>query len=192
MTRHSRGESVLLNPFDDRPFRVPLKAAVTFAALIAFNLAAWAWAWLVFSDRPALFGTAVLAYMFGLRHAFDADHIAAIDNVVRKLMQEGRAPISAGFFFSLGHSSIVVLASLAIAVAAAAMQDRLEEFHTIGGVIGTAVSATFLLAIGLANLVVLRGVWAAFRRARRGEKIVDEDLDMLLAGRGLIARVFRP
>jgi high-affinity nickel-transport protein len=192
MTRHSRGESVLLNPFDDWPFRVRLKAAVTFAALFAFNLAAWAWAWLAFSDRPALFGTAVLAYMFGLRHAFDADHIAAIDNVVRKLMQEGKAPISAGFFFSLGHSSIVVLASLAIAVTAAAMQDRLEEFHTIGGVIGAAISATFLLAIGLANLVVLRGVWAAFRRARRGEKIVDEDLDIMLAGRGLVARVFRP
>ncbi|MDB5376459.1 MAG: nixA, partial [Rubritepida sp.] len=163
-----------------------------YALLIAANAAAWAWALIAFHDYPVLLGTAVLAYSFGLRHAVDADHIAAIDNVVRKLMQEGKAPISAGFFFSLGHSSIVVLASLAIAVTAAAMQDRLEEFHTIGGVIGSAVSATFLLAIGLANLVVLRGVWAAFRRARRGEKIVDEDLDMLLAGRGLVARVFRP
>lgn len=190
--RHCRGESVLPNPFDDRPAGVRLKAGVTFAALVAFNLAAWAWAWIAFADHPVLFGTAVLAYMFGLRHAFDADHIAAIDNVVRKLMQEGKAPISVGFFFSLGHSSIVVLASLAIAVAAAAMQDRLEEFHSIGGVIGTAVSATFLLAIGIANLIVLRGIWAAFRRARRGERIVDEDLDMLLAGRGLIARLFRP
>lgn len=190
--RRARGESVIPNPFDDRPLQVRLKAAISFALLIAFNLAAWAWAWIAFADRPALFGTAVLAYMFGLRHAFDADHIAAIDNVVRKLMQEGKAPISAGFFFSLGHSSIVILATLVIAVTAAALQDEVQEFQTIGGVIGTAVSATFLLAIGLANLIVLRGVWAAFRRARRGERIVDEDLDMLLAGRGLIARIFRP
>ncbi|TCH98385.1 HoxN/HupN/NixA family nickel/cobalt transporter [Roseococcus sp. SYP-B2431] len=183
---------MLPNPFDDRPSGVRLKAGLTFAVLIAFNLAAWAWAWIAFADRPTLFGTAVLAYMLGLRHAFDADHIAAIDNVVRKLMQEGKAPISAGFFFSLGHSSIVILATLAIAATAAALQDEMEQFHTIGGVIGTAVSATFLLAISLANLIVLRGVWAAFRRARRGERIVDEDLDMLLAGRGLIARIFRP
>ena len=130
--------------------------------------------------------------MFGLRHAFDADHIAAIDNVVRKLMQEGKAPYSVGFFFSLGHSTIVVLASVAIAATAAALQGRLTAFHDIGGIIGTAISAFFLLAIGLANLLILRGIWSAFTRARRGERIVDEDLDALLAGRGLIARIFRP
>lgn len=180
------------NLFDDRPHRARAKAMLTFAGLIAANVAAWAWAWLAFADRSALLGTAALAYMFGLRHAFDADHIAAIDNVVRKLMQEGKAPWSVGLFFSLGHSTIVILATVVIAATAAAFQQELEEFHAIGGLIGTAVSATFLLAIGIANLFVLRGVWAAFRRARCGERIVDEDLDMLLAGRGLIARIFRP
>ena len=180
------------NPFDDRPVQVKTKAALTYAALIAANIGAWLWAWLAFADRPVLLGTAFLAYMFGLRHAFDADHIAAIDNVVRKLIQEGKAPYSVGFFFSLGHSSIVILASVAIAATAAAMQGSLNEFHDIGGVIGTSVSAAFLLVIGLANLFVLRGIWSAFGRARRGEKIVDEDLDALLAGRGLIARIFRP
>jgi high-affinity nickel-transport protein len=130
--------------------------------------------------------------MFGLRHAFDADHIAAIDNVVRKLVQERKTPFSVGFFFSLGHSSIVVLASVAIAATAAAMQSRFDGFHDIGGVIGTTVSALFLLVIGIANLFVLRGVWAAFGRARRGENIVDEDLDALLAGSGFLARIFRP
>lgn len=180
------------NPFDDQPFQVKTKAAITYALLIGANIAAWMWAWHEFHDRPALLGTALLAYMFGLRHAFDADHIAAIDNVVRKLMQEGKAPYSVGFFFSLGHSSIVILASLAIAATAAAMQDRLEAFHDVGGVIGTAVSALFLLIIGIANLFILKGIWAAFTRARAGEKIVDEDLDALLAGRGLIARIFRP
>lgn len=180
------------NPFDDRPARVRTKVAITYTFLIASNIAAWIWAWVAFADRPLLMGTAFLAYMFGLRHAFDADHIAAIDNVVRKLIQDGKSPYSVGFFFSLGHSSIVVLASIAIAATAAAMQNRLEEFHDIGGVIGTTVSAVFLLVIGLANLFVLKGIWSAFNRARRGEKLVDEDLDALLAGRGLIARIFRP
>jgi high-affinity nickel-transport protein len=183
---------MLLNPFDDQPARAKSKVALTYAILVPANIAAWLWAWAAFSDHPALLGTALLAYMFGLRHAFDADHIAAIDNVVRKLMQEGRSPASAGFFFSLGHSSIVVIASLIIAVTTAAMQTQLEEFHGIGGVIGTLVSAMFLLAIGLANLFILRSIWGAFSRAKRGERIADEDLDMLLAGGGFLARIFRP
>ena len=111
------------NPFDDRPRQVKAKAGVTYAILIAANVAAWVWAFVAFADRPALMATAFLAYTFGLRHAFDADHIAAIDNVVRKLMQEGKTPYSVGFFFSLGHSTIVVLASVAIAATAAAMQS---------------------------------------------------------------------
>jgi high-affinity nickel-transport protein len=145
----------------------------------------------VFGDRPALLGTALVAYMLGLRHALDVDHIAAIDNVVRKLVQEGKHPFSAGFFFSLGHSSIVVLGSLAIAATASTMQNQLNLFRDLGGAIGTSISALFLLVIGLANLHILRGIWAAFSRARRGERIVEEDLDALLAGRGSLARVFR-
>ena len=172
--------------------RLRAKAAGIYGLLIAANAAAWLWAWVAFVDQPALLGTAFLAYIFGLRHAFDADHIAAIDNVVRKLMQEGKAPYSVGFFFSLGHSTIVVLASLAIAATASAMQGRLDAFHDLGGVIGTVVSALFLLAIGLANLFILRGIWSAFTRARGGYRIADEDLDTLLAGRGFIARIFRP
>ena len=120
---------------------------------------------MAFADRPALLGTAFLAYMFGLRHAFDVDHIAAIDNVVRKLMQERKSPFAVGFFFSLGHSSIVVLASIAIAATAAAMQNRFEAFHPIGSVVGTTVSAVFLLSIGVANLFVLRGVWGGVRKS---------------------------
>jgi len=183
---------MILNPFDDRIERSRIKIAVTYIILIASNMAAWIWAWVAFSDRPSLLGTAFLAYMFGLRHAFDADHIAAIDNVVRKLMQEKKQPYAVGFFFSLGHSSIVVLASIFIAATAAAMQGQFESFHDVGGVIGTTVSAVFLLLIGIANLFVLKGVWSAFNRARRGEKITDGDLDALLAGGGFLARIFRP
>ena len=183
---------LLTNPFDDQRSQVKTKTSMIYAFLILANILAWVWAWIAFADRPVLLGTAVLAYTFGLRHAFDADHIAAIDNVVRKLMQEGKAPYSVGFFFSLGHSTIVILASIVIAATAAALQSQMNAFHAIGGVIGTGVSALFLLIIGLANLFILRGIWSAFNRARRGEKIVDEDLDALLAGGGLLARIFRP
>jgi len=183
---------MLPNPYDDRPSRIKTKTAISYAVLAAANIGAWAWALTAFADRPLLLGTAFLAYMLGVRHAFDADHIAAIDNVVRKLMQDGKAPYSVGFFFSLGHSTIVVIASVAIAMTAGAMQNNLGWFYNIGSVIGTGISAFFLLTIGLANFVVLKGIWLAFTRARRGEKLVDEDLDALLAGRGLIARVFRP
>jgi high-affinity nickel-transport protein len=183
---------VLPNPFDDQPSQIKTRAAITYGLLAAANIAAWAWALIAFADTPVLLGTAFLAYMFGLRHAFDADHIAAIDNVVRKLMQDHKSPYSAGFFFSLGHSTVVVLASTAIAASAAAMQSRVAAFQNVGGLIGTSVSALFLVGIGIANLFVLKSIWSAFDRARHGGKIIDEDMDTLLAGRGLLARVFRP
>lgn len=183
---------MLFRLFDDQLSGINLKAGVTIGGLLLGNAAAWLWAWIAFSDRPALLGTAFLAYLFGLRHAFDADHIAAIDNVVRKLMQLGKAPYSTGFFFSLGHSTVVVLASVAIAVMTTAMQDRLQSIHEVGGMIGTIVSAFFLLLIGVTNLFILKSVWGAFTTARHGGRIVDEHLDHLLGGRGLLARIFRP
>ncbi len=180
------------NPFDDRPGQAGAKTTATCAFLVAANLGAWLWAWVAFANTPTLLGTAFLAYVFGLRHGFDADHIAAIDNVVRRLMQEGKRPFSAGFFFSVGHSTIVVLASLGIAATAAMMPGKLKAFHLLGGFIGTGVSALFLLVIALANLFILKAIWAMFAHARQGRRIVDEDLDALLGGRGLFARLFRP
>src|SRR6202047_2185841 len=115
--------------------------------LVAVNIGAWVWAIIAFHDKPVLLGTAVLAYTFGLRHAVDADHIAAIDNVTRKLMQEGKRSVSVGFFFSLGHSPIVVVASLIVYSIAATLEKRLDVIKEIGGVIGTSVSAFFLIAI---------------------------------------------
>lgn len=163
-----------------------------YLVLAVFNLAAWAWALIAFHAYPLLLGTAVLAYGFGLRHAIDADHIAAIDNVTRKLLQEHKRPVTVGLFFSLGHSTIVVLASVAIAVTAMALRDRFAMLHAVGGIIGTLVSALFLLAIAVMNLFILVAVWRTFHRVRAGGTYVDEDLDVLLAGRGLIARIFRP
>lgn len=180
------------NIFNGRAANLRFKIAGIYAILIAANVAAWVWALVIFRHYPVLLGTALLAYGFGLRHAVDADHIAAIDNVTRKLMQEGKRPVAIGLFFSLGHSTIVVLASVAIAATATAFKDQLGTFQSAGGVIGTLVSALFLLAIAAMNIVILATVYRTFRRVKAGAPYVDEDLDMLLAGRGLLARLFRP
>ena len=163
-----------------------------YALLIGFNLGAWLWAFAAFHRYPVLLGTAFLAYSFGLRHAVDADHIAAIDNVTRKLMQQGKRPVAVGLMFSLGHSTIVVAGSLGIAAAALALQHRMDGVRQIGGVVGTLVSALFLFAIALVNLIVLHSVYKSFQRVRRGEPYVEEDFDLLLGNRGFLARLFRP
>ena len=178
--------------FDDAIGELRFKSAGLYAIVVAANVAAWLWALAAFHAHPILLGTALLAYGLGLRHAVDADHIAAIDNVTRKLMQEGKRPVAVGFFFSLGHSTIVVLASLAIAVTAMAFKGEFEAIRNVGGVLGTVVSATFLLAIALMNLVILVTIYHTFVRVKAGGRYVEDDLDMLLAGRGLLARLLRP
>ena len=115
--------------FSDDGTNLRAKVIGIYLLLIGANVAAWLWALIAFHNYPILFGTATLAYTFGLRHAFDADHIAAIDNVTRKLMQEGTRPVAVGFFFSLGHSTIVVALSIAIAITATALQSRFRQLH---------------------------------------------------------------
>jgi nickel/cobalt transporter (NiCoT) family protein len=171
-------------------FRQPITAI--YALLIFANLTVWAWAVLVFRNQPILLGTALLAYGFGLRHAVDADHIAAIDNVTRKLMQDGKRPVGVGFFFAMGHSTVVILAAAGVAGTAMLLAGSFDQLKTIGGVIGTSVSALFLFAIAAVNLIILRGVWRTFRHVRKGGRYVEEDFDLLLNGRGLLARLFRP
>jgi nickel/cobalt transporter (NiCoT) family protein len=138
-----------------------------------------------------LLGTALLAYGFGLRHAVDADHIAAIDNVTRKLMQDGQRPVAVGFFFALGHSSIVLVAATAIAAGATTLQHRYPGLVDAGGAIGTAVSAAFLLAIAAMNAVLLVGICRLLGAVRRGGAYHAADIESLLARRGLIARMLR-
>ena len=178
--------------FNDGSNNLRAKVVSIYLVLVVTNVGAWVWALATFRHYPVLLGTALLAYSFGLRHAVDADHIAAIDNVTRKLMQEGKRPAAVGFFFSLGHSTIVVLASVAIAATATAFKNRFDAFQNVGGVIGTLVSALFLLAIAAMNIVILGTVYRTFRQVKAGAPYVDEDLNMLLAGRGLLARLFRP
>jgi nickel/cobalt transporter (NiCoT) family protein len=178
--------------FNDSNTQVRGKLFGIYGLLIGMNVLAWLWALTAFRQHPVLLGTALLAYGFGLRHAVDADHIAAIDNATRKLMHEKKRPVSVGFFFSLGHSTVVVLASVGVAVATSAMQRRFDYFREVGGVIGTCVSALFLFAIALMNLIILRSIYKAWRNVKDGGVYVDDDFDMLLADRGFFARLFRP
>jgi len=184
--------SFLIGLANDEPDGTKARVIGLYALLAFFNLTAWCWAFVAFHRFPVLLGTAFLAYSFGLRHAVDADHIAAIDNVTRKLMQQGKRPVAVGLMFSLGHSTIVILGSIAIAATALILQQRIDSIKAIGGVIGTLVSALFLFGIAIVNLVVLQSVLRSFMRVRSGEPYVEEDFDLLLGNRGFLSRLFRP
>lgn len=192
MPRHRRLRvSRIINVFNDGPSDTRLKVLVLYGLVIAANMASWTWALIAFRSFPVLLGTALLAYTFGLRHAVDADHIAAIDNVTRKLMQAGKRPISTGFFFSLGHSTVVIVASVALALAVASLQARFSHFREIGVLVGTGVSALFLIAIAAANSFIAIALWRMFDAVRRGERVLDEELNLLLSQRGFFGRLLR-
>jgi nickel/cobalt transporter (NiCoT) family protein len=139
------------------------------------------------------FGTGILAYTLGIRHAFDADHIAAIDNTTRKLVQDGKRPLSVGFFFSLGHSSVVFALALLLNFGIRALDSQVKNdnsgLHTYTGIIGTLVSGTFLYLIALLNMVVLISISKVFREMRTG-RYSDAELEAQLDNRGLMNRVF--
>lgn len=157
-----------------RRFRTHPRAAFLLLGLVIANVLAWGFAWQTFSGNSGLMAASLLAWCYGLRHAVDADHIAAIDAVTRKMMQQGKRPYGIGAWFSLGHSTIVVLATVAIAAAASAFQQKLSWFHDTGSLIGTAVSATFLLAMALVNAMILQSVWRSFQRLKKGQGCANE------------------
>ncbi len=185
--------SALKAVFNDSSSDIRRKVIGIYTLLIVFNLTAWAVAFLGFSVQyPTLMGVALLAYTFGLRHSVDADHISAIDNVTRKLMQENKRPVAVGFFFSLGHSTIVVGLTVGIAIAATVVSTAIPALKNAGGLIGTSVSAVFLYLIAIINLLVLWEIFQTFRKVRRGEDYNDQTLDEFLNQRGLMGRFFRP
>ncbi len=141
--------------------------------------------------HPVLLGMGFLAYTLGLRHAFDADHIAAIDNTVRKLVRQDRSPLGVGFYFSLGHSTVVFLMVLATILVARWTQQALPHLRAEGGVIGTTVSGGFLVLIGLLNLFIWVDIYLIFQQMRRGAYDA-EALEHLLLSRGIVARVAGP
>jgi high-affinity nickel-transport protein len=158
-------------------------------AVLGLHVVGWSlFVWYA-RTNPALAGLGTLAYTFGLRHAFDADHIAAIDNTARKLLQDGRRSMGVGFFFSLGHSSIVLGLCASLAFATKAVGAHMPSLQSYGGVVGTSVSGIFLLLIGLLNLAVLLDVLGVFRAMKRG-RYDEEKLQQRLLEQGLMSRVF--
>ncbi len=169
--------------------RIVLMLSLLFAAQVLLWLAVVS----ASGDYPMLLGLATIAYGFGLRHAVDADHIAAIDNTTRKLMQEGKYPVGVGFFFSLGHSTIVIVLSVLVAISASYVSANLPAFEATGSLIGMTVSCVFLLAIGVINLVALLGILKAWREWVVDNRPIDEEaLSFHLDNRGLLARILRP
>jgi high-affinity nickel-transport protein len=172
------------------------------ATIIGLNVAGWAMLaaavgghYHITSTEVFGFGTGILAYTLGMRHAFDADHIAAIDNTTRKLVQDGKRPLSVGFFFSLGHSSVVFVLAVLLnfGIRALDTQVRNEDsgLHNVTGIIGTGVSGTFLYLIAALNVIVLAGILKVFREMRRGA-YNDGQLEEQLAKRGLMNRILGP
>ena len=164
------------------PRRARLAGRAT--VVVALNVAGWGLFWLYGHDDPRLAGLGLLAYALGLRHAFDVDHLAAIDNTTRNLVARGRSSLGVGFFFSLGHSSVVV----GLVAAVAAIGAPAAAVGKFGGSLGTGISGTFLLLIGLLNLGVLLDLVATARRVRT--KGADRaELERCLSERGLVSRL---
>ncbi len=171
------GFTALHKVFDDSAGETRAKVITIYTFLMSVNIGLWILTFITFGrTHPLLMGTAILAYTFGLRHAVDADHISAIDNVTRKLMQDGKRPVATGFFFSLGHSTVVVLMSVGIAIAAATVKKNMPGLQSIGGLVGTSVSAAFLFIIAFINILVLMEVVSTFQSVKRGEQYSDRTL----------------
>lgn len=168
-----------------------VKVFALLGTLVAANVVAWAMLIALSGHYPFLFGLGVLAFVFGLRHAVDADHIAAIDNTTRKLMNDGNRPLGVGFFFSLGHSTVVFILALGLAAATHTFGTFLHRVDATAGLLGTLVSAIFLYLIALLNLVILRDIYHVFQELRRSGFTQEkrEEMEALLLKRGLMNRV---
>jgi high-affinity nickel-transport protein len=157
-------------------------------AVVALHAAGWGLVAIYASSHPVLVGLGGLAYSFGLRHAFDVDHIAAIDNSTRKMLGEGRRPLAVGFAFSLGHSTVVLGLTVIIAAAVTTLDAATNAFSQVGGTIGASVSGTFLVVIGVLNLLVLLDIVGMVRASRRGG-LDEAALERRLRERGLVNRL---
>ncbi|MCW8386485.1 HoxN/HupN/NixA family nickel/cobalt transporter [Fluoribacter dumoffii] len=178
--------------YGNRKEKLRQKIVMMYLFLLLFNFAVWFWAFYSLYNFPLLFGSAVMAYSFGLRHAVDADHIAAIDNVTRKLLQEGKQPIGVGFFFSLGHSSVVIIATIIIALSTQAiMQANFDKWHQIGSIICTSCSAIFLLLMAVINILIFFSIYKTFTQIRKGKKFTEQDANELMGQNGFLVKRFR-
>lgn len=171
----------------------PIKSVISiYFFLILANILAWIWALKSFYQSPLLLNTAFLAWVFGLRHAVDADHIAAIDNVVRQFTQHKKPSLATGLWFALGHSSIVILFCLLVATFANRFKTQIDEFQLIGGTLATLVSGSFLLIIAFINFFIFLKIWKIFKDFRANKSYSIEDMDNILASRGFLSRILKP
>jgi high-affinity nickel-transport protein len=161
-----------------------------YAIVGLLNVGSWGWALAAFQAHPGLIGMAPLVYSLGLRHAVDADHIAAIDNVTRKLMQDGQRPTSVGFFFALGHSTLVILMAAAVARMAVSVGD-VRGLQAVGSLISTGVSTVFLFGIAAMNTAALMSVVGRYRASRRATGLVLRT-DTSHRGGGIVSQLCRP
>ncbi len=184
--------NIFAHILNDQSPEIKGKIVAMYTLLAAANIILWGLTFLLSSIYPLILSTGFLAFTFGLRHGVDADHIAAVDNVTRKLMQDGKRPVAVGFFFSLGHSTVVALLSILVAVGASLVQSNLPQWKEVGGLIGTFVSAAFLYAIGIINLLVFLDIFRMFRQVARGGTYHEETLETFLAQRGMMNRFFGP
>jgi high-affinity nickel-transport protein len=165
-----------------------------FGSVALLHLLGWGIMLVLVAPRyPLMLGLGGLAYIYGLRHAFDADHISAIDNTTRKLLQEGKKPLGVGFFFSLGHSTVVLLIAVALGFATQFVQANVVnqngQLKSVAGLIGTGISGAFLLLIGILNLVILLDIIKLFRRMRAGD-YDRQSLEHELVAGGVLTRLF--
>ncbi|OTB06792.1 hypothetical protein M426DRAFT_318503 [Hypoxylon sp. CI-4A] len=188
-------------PLPRRLKALPLPVIQVIGTLIFVNMIVWAAVGVVLHYYPAMISPAVLSYTLGLRHALDADHISAIDLMTRRLIASGQRPVTVGTFFSLGHSTIVIITCIVVAATSGALRDRFDNFQYVGGIIGTSVSAAFLILLCLGN------GWVLYRLVRRLRGVLrepnphhpeeaDEDEDqaaanLQLEGAGFLSNVFR-
>ena len=168
------------------------RLAAVVAAVVALHLIGWTlYLWQAHDLRAAggFAGAGTLAYVLGLRHAFDADHIAAIDDTTRLMMVRGKRPVGVGFFFALGHSAVVLLLALITAVASARLSAHgLDRLRSVGGAVSVLVAIAFLLLVAMLNLAVLRELSRLWRGHRAG-RVTSDDIDLQLVNRGLMNRV---
>jgi high-affinity nickel-transport protein len=173
------------------PLTLKARIVAIYAFLGALNIGALSWALIVFRHTPTLIGVALLTYGLGMRHAVDADHIAAIDNVTRKLIQENRRSVTVGFYFALGHSAVVFLVAISV-VFMTTMLGHIRRLQDFGGTFSTIISAIFLLGIALVNLIIFFEIYRTYVRVRTDGVYIASDLDPILARKGFMARIFRP
>ncbi|WP_414041282.1 HoxN/HupN/NixA family nickel/cobalt transporter [Acidithiobacillus sp. M4-SHS-6] len=166
------------------------KLSFLYSGLLAYNIIAWGLAFYFFRFNALLMSTTGLAFLFGLKHAFDADHIAAIDNVTRKFMQVKKKPVTIGLYFSMGHSSVLFLATLIIGLTLLGTSAS-GHINNVAGIIGTSVSALFLFIMAYINLIIAKSTYMHFNQLTRTGIYHENSIEELLNKRGLMSRIFR-